>query len=105
MNWTMATLNEVSAKLLEVDAKQDQEIALLKHRVEQLEGENDNEMIKELRERVRKLEKWVAGAAAVIAAATFVIGIAVAVDSKEIDYGSNGSTEQKILLQLPSDRD
>jgi DNA-binding protein H-NS len=105
MNWTMATLNEVSAKLLEVDAKQDQEIALLKHRVEQLEGEDDNEMIKELRERVRKLEKWVAGAAAVIAAATFVIGIAVAVDSKEIDYGSNGSTEQKILLQLPGDRD
>ena len=105
MNWTMATLNEVSAKLLEVDAKQDQEIALLKHRVEQLEGEDDNEMIKELRERVRKLEKWVAGAAAVIAAATFVIGIAVAVDSKEIDYGSNDSTEQKILLQLPGDRD
>ena len=100
MNWTMATLNEVSAKLLEVDAKQDQEIALLKHRVEQLEGEGDNEMIKELRERVRKLEKWVAGAAAVIAAATFVIGIAVAVDSKEIDYGSNGSTQQEILLQF-----
>ena len=44
----MATLNEVSAKLLEVDAKQDQEIALLKHRVEQLENEDDNEMIKEI---------------------------------------------------------
>jgi len=96
----MATLNEVSAKLLEVDAKQDQEIALLKHRVEDTE-----KLSGELRERIRKLEKWVAGAAAVIAAATFVIGIAVAVDSKEIDHGSNGSTEQKILLQLPSDRD
>jgi len=96
----MATLNEVSAKLLEVDAKQDQEIALLKHRVEDTE-----KLSEELRERIRKLEKWVAGAAAVIAAATFVIGIAVAVDSKEINYGSNGSTEQKILLQLPSDRD
>jgi len=98
----MATLNEVSAKLLEVDAKQDQEIVLLKHRVEQLENQNDNEMIKELRERVRKLEKWVAGAAAVIAAATFAIGIAVAVDSKEINYGSNDTTEQEVLLQLSS---
>ncbi len=46
MNWKMATLNEVSAKLLEVDAKQDQEIVLLKHRVEQLEHEEDNKMIK-----------------------------------------------------------
>ena len=100
----MATLNEVSAKLLEVDAKQDQEIVLLKHRVEQLENEDDNDMIKELRERVRKLEKWVAGAAAVIAAATFAIGIAVAVDSKEINYGSNDTAEQKELLQLPSYR-
>jgi len=101
----MATLNEVSAKLLEVDAKQDQEIVLLKHRVEQLENDNDNEMIKELRERVRKLEKWVAGAAAVIAAATFAIGIAVAVDSKETNYGSNDTTKQEVLLQLSSNRD
>ena len=105
MNWKMATLNEVSAKLLEVDAKQDQEIVLLKHRVEQLEHQDDNEMIKELRERVRNLEKWVAGAAAVITAATFVIGIAVAVDSKEINYGCNDTTEQEVLLQLPSDGD
>ena len=98
----MATLNEVSAKLLEVDAKQDQEIVLLKHRVEQLENKDDNEMIRELRERVRKLEKWVAGAAAVIAAATFAIGIAVAVDSKEINYGTNDTPEQEVLLQLSS---
>ena len=44
------------------DAEQDQEIALLKHRVEQLEKEApsaDAEMVKELRERVRKLEKTV----------------------------------------------
>ena len=101
----MATLNEVASKITEIDAKQDQEIALLKHRVEQLENggsTNDAEMIKELRERVRKLEKWVAGAAAVIAAATFVIGIAVAVDSKEMNYGSNDPTKQEVVLQLPS---
>jgi len=101
----MTTLNELSAKLLEVDAKQDQEIILLKHRVDQLEQRDDNEMIKELRQRVRKLEKWVSGAAAVIATATFVIGIAVAVDSKEINYGCNDATEQEELLQLPSDGD
>ena len=91
----MTTLNEVSSKLLEVDANQDKEIAVLTHQVEDLQR-----VVKDLRDRIRKNEKWIAGAAAVIAAATFVIGIAVAVDSKEIDYGSNGSTQQEILLQL-----
>ena len=43
------------------DAEQDQEIALLKHRVEELE-ENG---VDELRERVRKLEKTVWSASAV----------------------------------------
>ena len=60
------------------DASQDQEIALLKHRIE------DNEkMSEELRERVRKLEKWVWGAAAVIGAAITLIGFAVAADAKQ----------------------
>ncbi len=39
------------------DAEQDQEIALLKHRVQQLEGGGDSDMVDELRVRVRKLEK------------------------------------------------
>lgn len=43
------------------DAEQDQEIALLKHRVEQLEKSGDTSMVDELRDRVRKLEKWVWG--------------------------------------------
>ena len=93
----MTTLNEVSSKLLEVDAKQDKEIAVLTHQVEDLQR-----VVKDLRDRIRKNEKWIAGAAAVIAAATFVIGIAVAVDSKEIDYGRNGSPQQEVVLQLPS---
>ena len=38
------------------DAEQDQEIALLKHRVEQLEEDGDKSMVDELRDRVRKLE-------------------------------------------------
>ena len=79
------------------DADQDQLIALLTHRIEDAE-----KMAEELRDRVRKLEKWVWGAGAVITAAITLIGIATAVDSKEIDYGSNGSTQQEVVLQLPS---
>ena len=79
------------------DADQDQLIALLTHRIEDSE-----KMAEELRDRVRKLEKWVWGAGAVITAAITLIGIATAVDSKEIDYGSNGSTQQEVVLQLPS---
>jgi len=66
------------------DAQQDQEIALLKHRVEQLEEGGDSKMIDELRERVRKLEKTVWGASAVIAALITLVGIASALESKEL---------------------
>jgi len=86
------------------DAEQDQEIALLKHRVEQLEKEApsaDAEMVKELRDRVRKLEKTVWGASAVIAALITIVGIAASLEAKEIDYGSNGTTQQEVMLQLP----
>ena len=78
------------------DADQDQLIALLTHRIEDSE-----KMAEELRDRVRKLEKWVWGAGAVITAAITLIGIATAVDAKEIDHGSNGSTQQEVVLQLP----
>jgi len=54
----------------------------------------------ELRGRIRKNEIWIAGAAAVISAVVTIIGIAVSVESKEINYGSNGSTQQEVLLQL-----
>ena len=79
------------------DADQDQLIALLTHRIEDSE-----KMAEELRDRVRKLEKWVWGAGAVITAAITLIGIATAVDAKEIDHGSYGSTQQEVVLQLPS---
>ena len=79
MNWTMA--DQINQK----DADQDQLIALLTHRIEDAE-----KMAEELRDRVRKLEKWVWGAGAVITAAITLIGIATAVDSKEV------------VLQLPS---
>ena len=60
-------------------------------------------MAEELRDRVRKLEKWVWGAGAIITAAITLIGIATAVDAKEIDYGRHDSTQQEVLLQLQSD--
>ena len=60
------------------DANQDQEIALLKHRID------DNEQTtEELRDRVSKLEKWVWGAGAVIAAAITLIGFVTAADAKQ----------------------
>ena len=84
------------------DAQQDQEIALLKHRVEQLEEGGDSKMIDELRERVRKLEKWVWSAGAVITALITIVGLMDALNAKEMDYGSNGTTQQEVVLQLPS---
>ena len=91
MNWTMA--DQINQK----DADQDQLIALLTHRIEDAE-----KMAEELRDRVRKLEKWVWGAGAVITAAITLIGIVTAADAKEIDYGRYGSTQQEVVLQLPS---
>ena len=59
----------------------------------------------ELRGRIRKNEIWIAGAAAVISAAVTFIGIAVSVESKEINHGSNDTPQQEELLQLPSSGD
>ena len=91
------------------DAEQDTKIAVIDsslenslRRIEMVHQRVDrtNEDIEKLTDRIRVLERWVAGAGAVIAAATFIIGIAVSADSKEIDYGRNGSTQQEELLQL-----
>ena len=75
----MATLNEVSAKITEVDAKQDKEIAVLTHKVDDLQ-----KTIDDLTNRIRKNERWIAGAGAVITAAITVIGLATALESKEL---------------------
>ena len=81
------------------DADQDQMIALLTHRIEDTE-----KMAQELRDRVRKLERWVWGAGAIITALITIVGLIEAVDSKEIDYGRNGSTQQEVMLQLQGHR-
>ena len=87
----------MSEQINQKDADQDQLIALLTHRIEDAE-----KMTEELRDRVRKLEKWVWGAGAMITALITIVGLIEAVDSKEIDYGRNGSSQQEVVLQLPS---
>ena len=86
----------ITGQINQKDADQDQMIALLTHRIEDTE-----KMAQELRDRVRKLERWVWGAGAIITALITIVGLIEAVDSKEIDYGRNGSTQQEVVLQLP----
>ena len=86
----------MTGQINQKDADQDQMIALLTHRIEDTE-----KMAQELRDRVRKLERWVWGAGAIITALITIVGLIEAVDSKEIDYGRNGSTQQEVVLQLP----
>ena len=89
----------MSEQINQKDANQDQQIALLTHRIE------DAEKIQaEFRDRIRKLERWVWGAGAVISAAITIIGLAMAAEAKEIKYGSNDTTKQEIVLHIPSNR-
>ena len=85
----------MSDQINQKDADQDQMLAVLTHRIEDAEKE-----AKELKERVRNLEKRVWGASAVITALITIVGLVEAVDSKEINYGRNDTTKQEVLLQL-----
>jgi len=58
----------------------------------------------EFRGRIRKNEMWIAGAGAVIAAATTIIGLALSAESMEVSHGRYGSAKQEVLLQLQSSR-
>ena len=84
------------------DAEQDTKIAVIDstlenslRRIEMVHQRIDRTMedLDELRQRVRKLEMWVAGAAAVISAAITVIGIAIAAEAKP----ANAFTEDSLL--------
>ena len=56
---------------LGLDASQETRITVMQLKIERLEEKQD-----ELRERLKVVEKWVIGAAAVLAAGTTVIGFA-----------------------------
>ena len=56
---------------LGLDASQETRITVMQLKIERLEENQD-----ELRERLKVVEKWVIGAAAVLAAGTTVIGFA-----------------------------
>ena len=56
---------------LTLDAKQEKRLVVLQIKVERLEEKQE-----ELRERLKVVEKWVIGAAAVIAAGVTLIGFA-----------------------------
>ena len=56
---------------LGLDASQETRITVMQMQIERLEEEQE-----ELRERLKVVEKWVIGAAAVLAAGTTVIGFA-----------------------------
>ena len=88
----------MSDQINQKDADQDQMLAVLTHRIEDAEKE-----AKELKERVRNLEKKVWGASAVITALITSVGIADALNAQEVNYGSNDPTQQEVLLQLSSD--
>ena len=84
------------------DAEQDTKIAVIDstlensiRRIEMVHQRIDgtNETLEELRQRVRKLEMWVAGAAAVVSAAITIIGIAIAAESRP----ANAFTEDGLL--------
>ena len=80
----------------QIDADQNREIALLRQKLD------DNERdFQDLRDRVRKLERWVWGAGAIITAAITLIGFIAAVDAKEVENGRYGSPQSEELLQLP----
>ena len=76
------------------DAEQDTKIAVIDstldnsiRRIEMVHKRVDdtNDEIEKLRERVRKLEKWVWGAGAVITAAVTLIGFVTAADAKQFE--------------------
>ena len=88
------------------DAEQDTKIAVMDstlensiRRIEMVHKRVDdtNDEIEKLRERVRKLEKWVWGAGAVITAAVTLIGFVTAADARTFEEEQNvGILTEKI---------
>ena len=87
MNWKMSDLTnkdaEQDTKIAVIDSTLDNSI----RRIEMVHKRVDdtNEEIEKLRERIRKLEKWVWGAGAVITAAVTLIGLVTAADARTFE--------------------
>ena len=64
-------IEEMKMAELGLDAAQETKITVMQLKIERLEEKQE-----ELRERLKVVEKWVIGAAAVLAAGTTVIGFA-----------------------------
>ena len=79
------------------DADQDQLIALLTHRIEDSE-----KMTEELRDRVRKLERWVWRAGAVISAAITLVGLIAAIPDDAEAFTENSLTGTPCATELAS---
>ncbi len=79
------------------DADQDQLIALLTHRIEDSE-----KMTEELRDRVRKLERWVWRAGAVISAAITLVGLIAAIPEDAEAFTENSLTGIPCATELAS---
>ena len=79
------------------DADQDQLIALLTHRIEDSE-----KMTEELRDRVRKLERWVWRAGAVISAAITLVGLIAAIPDDAEAFTEDSLTGAPCATELAS---
>ena len=62
-------IEEMEMEALGLDAAQETKITVMKLKIERLEEKQDD-----LRERLKAVEKWVIGAAAVLAAGVTVVG-------------------------------
>ena len=92
------------------DAEQDTKLAVLEstldnsvRRIEMVHQRIDRTMedLDGLRQRVRKLEMWVAGAAAVASAAITIIGLAIAADAKPASaFTEDGLTGSPCATQV-----
>jgi hypothetical protein len=71
---------------LSLDASQETRITVMQLKIERLEEKQD-----ELRERLKVVEKWVIGAAAVLAAGTTVIGFATNISNLQVCFRNIGS--------------
>ena len=83
-------MSDLTNKDAEQDTKIDVKDSTLENSIRRIEMvhkrvDDTNDEIEKLRERVRKLEKWVWGAGAVITAAVTLIGFVTAADAKQFE--------------------